>query len=258
MSSMYPNPPNHPGAIELARVAVCAYAVLLKCKWLSHRIMPWEARWFSADMNKHEILLEWFKALDSVFESEVRDDHYVFAPQSDDVGIKLRQQVGEGETRKPPKLEIKWRRTQPKEFTACGGKIAGFAEEWIKWGWLGSPSEVNDDDVDFYAEFPGGPVLTIGKTRLLRRYQFDTDGIKSVKWIGEGKDGLSCEITEIRVKDSSWWSFGLEGFGTKNNKLEFQTAANRILNDLPIELGKTESLGYPSWIKMNFSKMGEI
>jgi hypothetical protein len=215
--------------------------------------MPWEARWFGADMHKHDALLKWFKSSEHAFVSEVRDDRYVFAPYSEDIGIKLRGQPGEAEGKKPPTLEIKWRRrTSGQEFSISEGRVVGVAEEWIKWSWVGSPSEANDGSVDLFAEFPKGPVVTMTKTRLLRRYEFSRKGVRSVEWIGKDKDGLSCEITEIRVKDKRWWSLGLEGFGTKNDKVEFQNAAKIVLKEVSVLLEKKDSYGYPRWIKNNF------
>ena len=73
-----------------------------------------------------------------------------------------------------------------------------------------------------------------------------TDGLKM------GEDGLSCEVTEIRAKNTNWWSIGFEGFGNKNNQGEFRYLLEGILEDFPIKLERYFSSSYPEWIRRNF------
>jgi hypothetical protein len=219
---------------------------------LSYR-MPWELRFFSPAMSDYEQVKKWFESNDNIFDTEERDDMYVFSPGSSDLGIKMRKERNKDGIAKPAKLEIKWRKACSLNFNILDEKINGNLEEWVKWGWNGGPAESNDNMVDFFSDLPRGPGITIGKDRSLRRYVLQNDLVRSTKWIKDGEDGLSCEITKIRAKDTHWWSIGFEGFGNKNNEVEFRYLLEKILKDFPIRLEKNSSFGYPEWINRNFA-----
>jgi len=72
--------------------------------------MPWELRFFSDDMNSYNRVREWFESIDNIFEKEIRDDTYIFSPESLDLGIKIRNAGNLNGISNPPKLEIKWRK----------------------------------------------------------------------------------------------------------------------------------------------------
>ena len=44
--------------------------------------MPWELRFFSDDLNRYNLVREWFESIHNIFESEIRDDTYIFSPES--------------------------------------------------------------------------------------------------------------------------------------------------------------------------------
>ena len=189
--------------------------------------MPWELRFFSNDMSDYEKIEEWFKSIDDVYSpSEKREDMYIYAPESTDLGIKMRNKDG---ISKSAKLEIKWRKRHNLNLNILGGKINGNLEEWIKWGWDCAPIESNDATVDFFSDVPRGPAVTIGKDRSLRRYVLDNGFVRSVQWIKAGQDGLSCEITKITARSGSWWTIGFEGFGNKNDESEFRGLLEKTL-----------------------------
>jgi hypothetical protein len=215
--------------------------------------MPWEVRYFSRAMDDYTNVTEWFRSIDDNFETEKRDDMYIYSPESVDLGIKIRQisknKVGFS---KNAKLEIKWRKSRDLHFSILNGRINGFLEEWIKWVWNSDSCESNDKEVDFFSDFPTGPGITIGKERSLRRYVFDNNSTRSTKWIKNEEHGLSSEITKLTSRNTNWWSIGFEGFGNKHNKEEFSYFLEKILRDFPIRLEENSSYGYPEWISRNF------
>ena len=210
--------------------------------------MPWEVRFFSNDMDDYDNVREWFRSLDDNFETEKRDDMYIYSPESLDLGIKVRQ----GRS-KNAKLEIKWRKSRDLQFSILDGRINGILEEWIKWGWNSGSYESNDKELDFFSDFPTGPGITIGKERSLRRYVFDNK-LRSTKWIKDEEHGLSSKITRLKSRNTNWWSIGFEGFGNKHNKEEFSYFLEKILEDFPIRLEENSSYGYPEWISRNFAR----
>ena len=92
----------------------------------------------------------------------------------------------------------------------------------------------------------------------MRKYNFDKDEIRSTAWIEDGQDGLGCEITQISADNTNWWSFGFEGFGSTNNKNEFEKAIASVLLDFPLTLERHNSYGYPYWFKKNFRKKSKL
>ena len=44
--------------------------------------MPWELRFFYDDLNRYNLVREWFESIHNIFESEIRDDTYIFLPES--------------------------------------------------------------------------------------------------------------------------------------------------------------------------------
>jgi len=51
------------------------------------RLMPWEVRYFSHAMDDYTKITEWFMSIDDNFETEKRDDMYIYSPGSVDLGI---------------------------------------------------------------------------------------------------------------------------------------------------------------------------
>jgi hypothetical protein len=218
--------------------------------------MPLEVRWFSKNMTNYKLADEWFTSIDEIFEQECREDQYLFLPNSEDIGIKLRPWNDEEGSKKPPKLEIKWRKKKNTNFDIIDNKISGTLEEWVKWGWVFTTTpESTDTGFDFFSILPNGPGIIIKKGRVLRRYNYQ-DISKSVERIdtNSGEEGLQCEVTKLNCNNETWWSIGFEGIGNKKNELEFHDAIEKIFQDFKIKLEKTDSFGYPEWLKRNFNQ----
>lgn len=45
--------------------------------------MPWEFRYFSHAMDDYTKITEWFVSIDDNFETEKRDDMYIYSPRQD-------------------------------------------------------------------------------------------------------------------------------------------------------------------------------
>ena len=96
--------------------------------------MPWEVRYFSRVMDDYTNVAKWFRSIDDNFETEKRDDMYIYSPKLVDIGIKIKQisknKVGSS---KNARLEIKWRKSKDRHFSILDGRINGFLEEWTKF-----------------------------------------------------------------------------------------------------------------------------
>ena len=216
--------------------------------------MPLEIRWFNKNNNDYNVAYNWFKSVDPIFENEYREDQYLFLPNSEDIGIKLRPWKDEEGNEKPQKFEIKWRKKKTPNFDLISNKISGTLEEWIKWSWIFTdPPESTDSKIDFFSTLPNGPGIKIKKWRILRSYSYQ-DISKSLQRINtdSGEEGLQFEITKLICNNETWWSIGFEGIGKKSNKLEFSDSIKKILKDFKLVLNKTDSFGYPEWLKKNF------
>jgi len=218
-------------------------------------IMSWELRWFENDMTNHKLALDWFKTIDEVFIREnLREDRYIFLPNCEDIGIKLRPFNDEKTNKLRFRLEIKWRKDIKSDFSVTGRQIYGIMEDWTKWGWILEDLLVSTDSmVDPFPTTNNGPILKLEKLRFLRRYLIQENTCKSVEWINIDKDeGLQCEITQI-VKENApaWWTIGFESIGKNNKEIEFRNAVQNILKDFVIKLDRKNSIGYPEWIKLN-------
>jgi hypothetical protein len=221
---------------------------------LSETAMPLEIRWFNKNNIDYDLAYIWFKSMDPIFKTECREDQYLFLPNSEDIGIKLRPWKDEEGNEKSQKFEIKWRKKRTLNFDLISNKLSGTLEEWVKWSWIfTNPPESTDNNFDFFSTLPNGPGIKIKKYRLLRSYSYQ-DISKSLQRINtdSGEEGIQLEITKLICNDETWWSLGFEGIGKKNNESEFSDAIKKILKDFKIILDKTDSFGYPEWIKNNF------
>ena len=217
--------------------------------------MPWELRWFDNDMTNYKLALDWFKGIDNIFTREnLREDRYIFLPNCQDIGIKLRPFNDETTNKLKFRIEVKLRKDKKSDFSVTGRQIYGNMEDWTKWGWILEDLPVlTDSMVDPFRGTNNGPILKLEKLRFLRRYLFEENACKSVEWINIDKDeGYQCEITQIlKGTAPAWWTIGFETIGKKNNEIEFRNAVQNILKDFAIKLERKNSSGYPEWIKSN-------
>ena len=55
--------------------------------------MPWEVRYFSHAMDDYTKITEWFMSIDENFETEKRDDMYIYSPGSVDKKNRFRNRL---------------------------------------------------------------------------------------------------------------------------------------------------------------------
>ncbi len=224
---------------------------------MSETALPLEIRWFNKNNTDYDLAYNWFKSINPIFETECREDQYLFLPNSEDIGIKLRPWKDEEGNEKPPKFEIKWRKKKTPNFELISNIISGTLEEWVKWSWtFTNPPDSTDSNFDFFSTLPNGPGIKIKKWRVLRSYSYQ-DISKSLQRINtdSGEEGIQLELTKLICNNESWWTFGFEGIGKKNNESEFSNSIKKILKDFKITLDKTNSFGYPEWLKYKFSHL---
>ena len=180
-----------------------------------------EVRWFIS--GKLPLNVEtWFSTADlggQLQAPEAREDVYLYAPECEYMGIKLRQ----------GRLEIKWRQAELEvlRFERLEGKL----ERWGKWLCEDPTTE----------SFQPKHVLNqkswvrIGKVRSQRLY-----------------DGCTLELTQLTLQNNAWWSLALETFGTEQQQMD----KLQIIFEL---IGKTytgsqlqiqNSYAYPKWIEI--------
>ena len=222
--------------------------------------MPLEVRWFSKNIGYYESVYKWFTSDDQIFEKEIRKDQYLFLPNSEDIGIKLRSWKDNSHT-KLPKLEIKWRKKKNTNLDILNNRISGTLEEWVKWSWiLTHHPESTDYLIDFFSTVPNGPGIEVKKYRTIKKYNY-IDLSKSIERINtnSGEEGLQCEVTKINCNNKIEWSIGFEEICIKSNELKFLDAVKKLLKDFQIILKNVDSYGYPKWLQYrNFNHFNNM
>jgi len=214
--------------------------------------MPWEIRWFDNNLSKYIMALDWFQGIDDKFMQEnLREDQYFFLPHCEDIGFKLRPSNYENRNKFLYSIEIKLRKHIIPNFQLPENSICGNLENWMKYSWVLMEDKVvinNTDEVKL-SYLSDSNLVKVKKLRNLRRYVINNNGCKSIACNGLKIDeGLQCELTRITENKQTWWSIGFEGYGNKNQELNFCKAVKFILKDFPLKLDREHSFGYPKWL----------
>ena len=150
---------------------------------------------------------------------EAREDLYLYYPECEYLGIKLRQE----------KLEIKWRKAEFGVLRFAQG-LEGKAEKWAKW--------ICEDPTE-ESFIPGNVVgkswVSVQKVRSQRQYQ-----------------GSHVELTQLSVKGNAWWSLGFEASVEHTKPMDsFQAVTTQILETYPdSHLYSQDSYAYPTWLSL--------
>ncbi len=202
-------------------------------------LTTYEVRWFYSG-NIPENIEYWFKHNCLVSQTklpEKREDVYLYTPQCDYLGIKLRQGV----------LEIKWRYpdSNKKQF---GSVVEGNIEKWKKWRCLDSSEESFS-----LQQISDNPVwIKVEKVRYSQLYTVVSRSPKAVSTDIEIDNGCSLELTNIVINGNTWWSIALEAFGEDSKlKENLQATANLVFSSYDsFPLQATNSYGYPSLLEL--------
>lgn len=178
-----------------------------------------ELRWFISGELPSEISA-WFvqdKLGGQLQPSETREDVYLYTPECEYMGIKLRQ----------GRLEVKWRQAELEILPFA--RIEGKLEKWSKW----LCEDPKEESFKPERVLKQKSWLKIGKVRSQRLY-----------------DSCALELTQLNIRDCKWWSLALETLGTEPqqmNKLQsiFESVGKTYSGS---HLQAQNSYAYPKWI----------
>ncbi len=183
-----------------------------------------ELRWFYRGTLPEETL-QWFQQdqLGKYVAPEEREDVYLYLPECEYMGIKLRQ----------GRLEVKWRKAEL-GVVGFGDRVEGKAEKWGKW-------LCEDPSAESFqlAGVVGKSWVSVKKVRTQRLYE-----------------NCAVELTQLNIWGNDWWSLAFEAVGDDVSLVDnLQTVASSVFKSHPHpKLQVEDSYGYPSWLsKVNLS-----
>ena len=191
-------------------------------RWFYHGTLPQEtSQWFQQDqLGKY------------LTPPEEREDVYLYLPECEYMGIKLRQ----------GRLEVKWRKA---ELGVVGfGRVEGKAEKWCKW-------LCEDPTADFQpADVVGKSWVSVKKVRSQRQYQVSNESITAVPVSESIKQGCTVELTELSINSNAWWSLAFEAFGEDDHLMEhLQAVSGWVFKSYrESKLQAEDSYAYPTWL----------
>jgi hypothetical protein len=198
-----------------------------------------EIRWFLRGTLPEEVS-RWFETVcGTTTLYPTRVDLYLALPETDAVGVKLREGL----------LEVK-RKDGDLGLLNLHPNVAGHGNTWTKWSFPASMEEGHLGDLAPNA--PGW--LAVAKTRRLSTLTISPDGV--VDLANEGPAlGRACwiELTEVRMDHDEWWSLGFEAVGPKECLQEdLERAAQHLfgLSDPPTLTADT-SFAYPHLLRIH-------
>lgn len=194
-----------------------------------------ELRWFKHGALPEEIA-QWFQQYEGVAPPEEREDIYLYVPENDYMGLKLRQ----------GRLEIKWRKAQL-GILRFRDTIEGKAEKWVKW-LCEDPTQESFQLQDVM----GKSWVSVKKRRFQRRYQFADRLIKAVGVNESINQGCNVELTQLIIIGNQWWSIAFEAFGEDERLMDsLKSVASEVFQTYRgLELLAKDSYAYPSWLSL--------
>ncbi len=203
-------------------------------------LLTYELRWFYPGRIPEDIQ-NWFEQyclIDSPSPPEERSDLYLYLPECEFLGIKLRE----------GRLEVKWRQAEL-GIVRFGESVEGKVEKWGKWlccdptGESFQPSQVLANPL----------WLSVEKVRYSQIYQVTPEFSPQPVFSDENIDnGCSIELTQLVIQNHTWWSLAFEAFGEDAHLMDnLQATANWVFHpDGGAKLITTDSFAYPSWIAL--------
>jgi hypothetical protein len=201
-------------------------------------LTTYELRWFYPGTIPENIQF-WFEQhclVQSSQPQEPREDLYLYSPECEFLGIKLRQE----------QLEVKWRQAEL-GVISCGEIVEGKVEKWSKWECHDSTGE------SFQAQqIASNPVwVSVQKVRYAQTYEvLDEFSLQAVSENESINNGCHVELTHLTINENTWWSLAFEAFGDDACILEnLQVTANRVFSSyLEQRLLAVDSYAYPAWL----------
>ena len=199
-----------------------------------------EVRWFYRGTLPEEIL-QWFEQDqlgDHLAPPEEREDLYLYSPENDYMGIKLRQ----------GRLEIKWRKSEL-GVLRFGDTVEGKAEKWGKW-LCEDPTAESFQPTDVVGKKSW---VSVKKVRSQRQYQVLPDESIAAVPANESIDqGCTVELTQLGINGKTWWSLAFEAVGEDDKLMDtLQAVASSVFKTYRgPELQAEASFAYPNWLSV--------
>ena len=189
-----------------------------------------EIRWFFQTNDSQ--ISKWFEENNYSFgKTDPRTDYYLTLDK-EDPGIKLRE----------GKIEIKNRinRSEKEEL----GNAEGYFEEYQKWSFSSSEDDSLYQEIVQKNKYNWIP---LAKERLSFKLKEDENN-RLVKADPEEylSSGCQIEYTRVKLKNQTWFTFGLEWFGGKELDLN-PSFVNEIMGNT--KLKAENSMGYAEFLK---------
>lgn len=197
-----------------------------------------EIRWFIKGNIPPEVSL-WFHSIaKGVIVQPARSDLYLALPDSETLGIKMREgklefkQAGGGKNKK-------WEHD----------KVSGEIEFWQKWSFLLNDLNAPDNILEAYPD----SWISVHKERMLHIYKPSASGKPEPGEQGAFyENGCGVELTQLHlpVKNEAWWTFGFEAFGQlEQMHATLLQVVEHILSVPGYPVMKIEdSCSYPAWL----------
>jgi hypothetical protein len=197
-----------------------------------------EIRWFMGGDVPIEIL-DWYRRSHHKHRYPTRTDMYLLYPHAKTIGVKFRED----------KFEIK-SFVRALDTLSIGDHIKGDIELWEKWSLAGYSvsqlfSEIRGDKTSW---------IDVTKTRTIRKYSTDGEVIHEMDALGRQgfpDDGCNVELTEITIKNKSYWSIGFEAFATRKDLKDNLLQTFVLLfesYDIDFKLAEDDSFSYPTFL----------
>ena len=194
-----------------------------------------ELRWFYPGKIPEDIEV-WFQQnclIDQMQAPEERQDRYLYTPECNYLGIKLRQ----------GRLEVKWRKA---EFGVLrfGELVEGVVEKWGKW----LCDDPSDESFQLVQVVGSSSWINVQKLRYSQAYQvLPNFSVQPIAANEHTQNGCHVEITHLLIQDHPWWSLAFEAFGEDAHLMDnLQTTASWVFNTYRgSKLQAQNSYGYP-------------
>lgn len=196
-----------------------------------------EVRWFYRDQIPPEVEAWFQQGAGRVERHPWREDHYLRLPDSDALGVKLRE----------GRLEVKLR-VQEHGVVRLHEHVSGRVEHWRKWSFQLAAQR---SALSLIA-VPAASWIPVRKERILRTYQVTSEG-RTVPVVTPQALHQACEaeLTQVRVVGQDWWTLAFEAFGDESALQErlIRVARRVFATGEPPRLDAPASRGYAAWLR---------
>ncbi|RCJ32874.1 hypothetical protein A6770_18265 [Nostoc minutum NIES-26] len=199
-----------------------------------------ELRWFYPGTIPEDIEF-WFQQnclIDQMRSPQEREDRYLYTPECDYLGIKLRQ----------GRFEVKWRKAEL-GVLRFGEFVEGKAEKWGKW----LCDDPTKESFQLAQISDSSSWVNVQKVRYSQPYQVLSNlSVQAVAANEHITNGCNVEITQLIIQEHTWWSLALEAFGEDACLMDnLRTTASWVFNTYQgAKLLAVNSYAYPHCLSL--------